>query len=52
MVNAWSPAIDQTVSAGTITSAQGQQYRQALIVAFASEVNWDGWAAMPTFAGV
>jgi hypothetical protein len=52
MVESWSPAIDELVSAGTITEAQGEQYRQALTEAFTFKVNWDGSAETPTFSGV
>lgn len=52
MVESWSPAIDELVSAGTITEAQGEQYRQALAEAFTFKVNWDGSAETPTFTGV
>ncbi|SFR27578.1 hypothetical protein SAMN04488564_111117 [Lentzea waywayandensis] len=51
MVESWSPAIDDLVSAGTITQAQGEQYRAALTEAFTFKVNWDGQEATPTFTG-
>ncbi|MFJ5991554.1 hypothetical protein [Lentzea sp. NPDC092896] len=52
MVDSWSPAIDELVTAGTITQAQGEQYRAALTEAFTFKVNWDGQEATPTFTGV
>ncbi|MDX8030383.1 hypothetical protein SK803_09190 [Lentzea sp. BCCO 10_0856] len=44
--------MESLVSAGTITEARGEQYRQALTEAFTFKVNWDGSEETPAFAGV
>ena len=52
LVDAWSPAVDDLLAAGTITEDEAEQYRQALADAFTFRVTWDGEEATPTFSGV
>ena len=52
LVDAWSPAVDDLLAAGTITEDEAEQYRQALADAFTFRVAWDGEEATPTFSGV
>lgn len=52
LVNSWAVAIDNLVSNGTITSAQGVEYRSALRDAFTFKTTWDGSTATPSFTGL
>ncbi len=52
LVDAWSPAIDDLLAAGTITEDEAEQYREALEEAFTFRVTWDGEEATPTFSGL
>ena len=52
LVEAWSPAIDNLLAAGTITQDEADAYLAALEEAFTFRVTWDGEAATPTFSGL
>ena len=52
LVDAWSPAIDNLLQAGTITQQEADAYHEALVQAFTFRVTWDGQQATPTFSGL
>lgn len=52
MVAKYSPAIDNLLAAGTISSDEADAYLDALEEAFTFRVTWDGEEATPTFRGI
>ncbi|GAB7193166.1 hypothetical protein NUM3379_38750 [Kineococcus sp. NUM-3379] len=51
LVASWSPAVDDLLTAGTLTEDEAERYRAALEEAFTFRVNWDGEQATPTYTG-
>ena len=52
LVESRSAAIDNLLTAGTITEDEADGYLAALESAFTFRVTWDGEEAMPTFSGL